>query len=517
MLFAALFPVTALWGQTPATSYALKVAQSVNWMENLYVDTLDWNRFSEQMIRDALQKLDPHSAYITADQARQANEPLQGRFDGIGVSFGLLDDTIVVVSVLPGGPSYKAGLLPEDRIVKVDEKTVAGVGIRSADIYNLFRGVRGSEVMLEVRRPGSGKNEGLRVVRDRIPINSIEAAYEIAPDIAYIKLSRFSSTSVAEFRNALRNFGKEKPGSLILDLTGNGGGYLETVVDLANEFLADRQIIVYTEGAKQPRREYRADGAGSYTEGNLVVLIDQNSASASEILAGAIQDWDRGLLIGRRSYGKGLVQRQLGFSDGSMIRLTVARYHTPSGRVIQKPYTAGNVEYRREIFQRNDTALYAPDSLRYLTMKEKRPVYGGGGISPDIHIPMDTSFVTAYGKQLVSQGVTALFELRYLMQHREQILKKYPDVEAFVKGFEWSGDDLQLLVFEGSQRGIDYKPDEFLKDRNNIALLLKAVLARDIWDMEAFYRVYNQDNPMIKEAVRSLKNWRQTARTIGLD
>jgi len=469
------------------------------------------------MLRDALQKLDPHSAYLPADQAGEANEALVGRFEGIGVTFAVMEDTILVLSVEPEGPAERAGLQPGDFLLSVNGRKVSGEKLPDGELHNLIRGRRGTPVELEVARKGYDYVLKINAVRDRIPIYSIDAAFEIAPGIGYIRLSRFSSTSVAEFRRALEKLGGPSLKNLILDLRGNTGGYLETAVEMSSEFLEEGRLITYTEGARQPRREYRANGRGAYLTGRLVVLINQQSASASEILAGAIQDWDRGILVGQRSFGKGLVQRQLTFPDGSLMRLTVARYFTPAGRLIQKPYLDRGEQYRREILTRQDGSGYAPDSLRFVTFLKQRPVYGGGGISPDIPAESDTSRVTGYVGELVRKGILVNYVLRYWRNRRSELLEEFPNPATFMKKFQWTPEDISAVRRLGERQNIPFDEANLKLQQDFVQLSMKATLAQNLWGREGYVTVLSEESPEIREAIRCLERWEQTLRTIGME
>ena len=491
---------------------AFKMAQLFDWIGNYYVDSVNLNRLSEEIIRKTLQELDPHSVYITKDEVRAMNEPLQGSFEGIGVSFNILNDTILINSAIQDGPSERIGISAGDRIITVNGETVAGTGIKTTDVYKKLRGPKGTEVMVEILRRGYTELLSFRIVRDKIPIYSIDAAYMVTDRIGYIKLSRFAVSSKMEFDIALQKLQEEGMTGLIVDLTGNGGGYIETAVELADEFLDWGQLIVYTEGMSSPRRDYHASAKGRFTKGQLVVMIDESSVSASEILAGAIQDWDRGWLVGRRSFGKGLVQRQMEFADTSMLRLTIARYYTPTGRAIQKPYNTNNDEYSKGLSSRlrtgeltGQTTNAGADSLKYQTLVKKRTVYGGGGITPDVFVAMDTSYYTDYYRKLLGLGIFNRFVLNYTDRNRQQLKLLYPTFEQFDKKFTVTEVMLNDLQDFAEKEGLTKNPEMFDTSKQHIMLWIKGYIARDLWETGELYRVVNQGNPVFLKAVEEIQ------------
>jgi carboxyl-terminal processing protease len=376
---------------------AFKFGKVLEWIDRYYVDSVNQPELVERAITELLKELDPHSSYLNKEEVAQLNEPLQGNFEGIGVSFNILNDTVYVIAPVLGGPSDKAGILRGDRIVKVDGNNIAGIGIKSDQVFSMLRGNKGSNVIVSILRREVPGLVDYEIIRDKIPIYSVEASYKVGDDIGYIKINRFSMTTTEEFKKALTDLRDEHVKDLIIDLTGNGGGYLEVAIKLADQFLDAGKLILYTEGVNSPKKEYFATRDGIFEKGNLVILIDEGSASASEILCGAIQDWDRGIIIGRRSYGKGLVQKPLLLPDQSMIRLTVAKYYTPTGRLIQKPYRMSRDDYEKDLLNRynkgefaHKDSIHLPDSLKYYTLKNTRTVYGGGGIMPDYFVSIDT-------------------------------------------------------------------------------------------------------------------------------
>ena len=420
----------------------IKATQTLGMIDYFYVDTTDLNRICEKGIEAMLKELDPHSVFIDKDEVAKMNEPLVGNFDGIGVSFQLLDDTIHVVDVISGGPSEKVGVLAGDKIVKVDDMPATGDTIKNDWVFKHLRGKKGTKVSVSVIRGKSKTPIVFEIKRDKIPINSIDTWFMIDKEIGYIRLNRFAQSSNEEMVQAITELQSEGMQSLILDLRGNGGGYLNVAVDICDQFLSGDKLIVYTKGAKSPRQELKAQKKGLFEQGRLVIMVDESSASASEILSGAVQDWDRGVIVGRRTFGKGLVQRPFDMYDGSQIRLTTSRYYTPSGRCIQKPYNGGVEEYQMDYYNRlshgellSADSVHFADSLRCFT-SGNRLVYGGGGIMPDVFVPIDTMRASDYMINLRSKGLFNSFALNWTEENREQFLKKAPTYDKFSKEYE---------------------------------------------------------------------------------
>ena len=420
----------------------IKATQTLGMIDYFYVDSTDLNRICEKGIEAMLKELDPHSVFIDKDEVAKMNEPLVGNFDGIGVSFQLLDDTIHVVDVISGGPSEKVGVLAGDKIVKVDDMPATGDTIKNDWVFKHLRGKKGTKVSVSVIRGKSKTPIVFEIKRDKIPINSIDTWFMIDKEIGYIRLNRFAQSSNEEMVQAITELQSEGMQSLILDLRGNGGGYLNVAVDICDQFLSGDKLIVYTKGAKSPRQELKAQKKGLFEQGRLVIMVDESSASASEILSGAVQDWDRGVIVGRRTFGKGLVQRPFDMYDGSQIRLTTSRYYTPSGRCIQKPYDAGVEEYQMDYYNRlshgellSADSVHFADSLRCFT-SGNRLVYGGGGIMPDVFVPIDTMRASDYMINLRSKGLFNSFALNWTEENREQFLKKAPTYDKFSKEYE---------------------------------------------------------------------------------
>jgi carboxyl-terminal processing protease len=480
-----------------------KLNEIINYIEHDYVDTVSKNELVDNVINSILQQLDPHSYYITADELRAMNEPLEGNFEGIGIEFSIQNDTIVVIAPVSGGPSEKLGIEAGDRIVKVNDTLIAGIGVTNKDVMDKLRGKKGSIVKVTIYRQGQKKLLDFDIERDKIPIYSVDVSYMLNTTTGYLKLSRFSKTTFEEFSSASTKLLNQNMKNMILDLRGNGGGYLDAAVKLADEFLENGKMIVYTEGKARPKEIYSATNKGSLEKIPLIILIDEGSASASEIIAGSIQDNDRGLIIGRRSFGKGLVQEQSSWPDGSAIRLTIARYYTPTGRCIQKPYNSGTKDYFSEYYDRiEDGEVYSADSisfsdsLKFITAGGKT-VYGGGGIMPDIFVPVDTTYRSAYLAELTYKGIFNQFAFEYVDKQRTK-LNKFNSVEQFDKEFNES-QALDYLISYAEQKGIKKDlagikiSEEIIKNR------LKASIARHIWQNDGFYYIINKsDNTLIK-------------------
>ncbi|OFX21635.1 MAG: peptidase S41 [Bacteroidetes bacterium GWA2_31_9b] len=491
-----------------------KFSRAMGYISNFYVDTINGPKLIENAIVNLLKELDPHSVYIPKDEVKEMNEPLEGNFEGIGIQFNILHDTIYVISPISGGPSEKVGIRAGDRIISINDEIVAGKGISNTGVRDRLLGEKGTIVIVSIKRKGVSELLQFTITRDKIPIYSVDAAYLIDKEIAYIKISRFASTTVDEFVEKAKKLKNDGAKSLILDLRDNGGGYLDKAIELADHFLDDKKLIVYTEGMRVPRKENLATIDGIYQDGNVIVLIDEGSASASEIVAGAIQDWDRGIIIGRRSFGKGLVQQQLFLPDGSLIRLTVARYHTPTGRVIQKPYDQGLEEYEKELLTRyqqgellNKDSINFPDSLKYYTLQNKRIVYGGGGIMPDIFVPLDTTSVTEFYSKMVRTGVLNSFVLDYIDKNRKSLKSKYPNFNTYLQKFEVTSEMIDNLVTFGAKSKIEPKENDIEKSKPDFSLIIKALIARDLWDMSEYFQIVNVRDKGFNKAVEVVKNW----------
>ncbi len=492
----------------------IKFAKLLGWLETYYVDTVDINKLTDRAIIELLQKLDPHSSYATKEEVDELNEPLKGNFEGVGITFSIFRDTIMVLNPLIGGPCEKAGIKAGDRIVKIDNMDFVGKGIKSDEVYSKLRGKKGSTVVLTVRRKSNPDLLSFTVTRDRIPIHSVEASYKVSNNIGYIKISRFSSNTIPEFREALAKLKKQNVNSLILDLGGNGGGFLDVAVSLADEFLDKQKLIVYTQGNHNPKKEYITSGKGNFEKGKLVLIIDESSASASEIFAGAVQDWDRGILVGRRTFGKGLVQRPLMFPDGSMVRLTIARYYTPTGRLIQKSYRNGYQDYSKDLMRRvnngeltNESKNHFDDTIKYYTLEKKRVVYGSGGIMPDVFVSLDTSSYKKEVRTIISRGVINRFVIDYLDKNRDTFSKRYRSFDSFNDKFP--GDEPVMELFAQLYTTENPGKDLLLsaEARKYVLTVIKAYVARDIWGSSEFYQVLNQTEEEFISALDVLENW----------
>jgi carboxyl-terminal processing protease len=481
-------------------------------IENSYVDSVETSALVDDAIREILSDLDPHSVYIPAEDVEKANEGLEGNFEGIGIQFNILKDTIVVVSPIAGGPSEALGIMAGDKIVSIEGENVAGIGITNKDVADKLRGDKGTMVNVGIRRRGAKKVLDFDIIRDKIPIYSMDASYMATDKVGYIKLNRFSKTTMDEFRGALAKLKANGMQDLILDLQGNGGGLLETSIQLADEFLESGELVVYTEGRSYPRREAKATSYGGFDKGRLIVLIDEGSASASEIVAGAVQDWDRGLIVGRRSFGKGLVQRPIALPDGSYVRLTTQKYYTPSGRCIQKPYDEGAEAYYSEKFERYENgelwsldSLETPDSLKYYT-DNHRTVYGGGGITPDVFVPLDTSHSSKLNSDLIRKGIMNSFAITYTDKNRKKLLKEFNNVEEYIQNFDVREaiPEFKEYALEEDEE-IDWDEEQYDISARMIEGRLKALIARNLWDTSAYYQVFNPEWPAYKNALKILE------------
>ena len=477
---------------------------------NLYVDSVNQNKLVEDGIRGMIEKLDPHSSYSTAQETKAMNEPLQGSFEGIGVQFNVVQDTLLVIQPVSNGPSERVGILAGDRIVTVNDSAIAGVKMSKEEIMRRLRGPKGSKVRLGIVRRGIKGVLTFVVVRDKIPVKTLDAYYMIRPTIGYIRIGSFGLTTYKEFMEAVAVLKQQGMNDLILDLEENGGGYLNAAVDIANEFLKRNDLIVYTLGRSVPKQEFRADGKGRLLAGKVVVLINEFTASAAEIVTGALQDQDRGEVVGRRSFGKGLVQRPIEFPDGSMIRLTIAHYYTPSGRCIQKPYTKGDARsYALDIENRFEhgelysaDSIHFADSLKYKTLRKQRLVYGGGGIMPDYFVPLDTTLYTPFYRQLAARSYIINANLKYVDAHRKALKQQYPDFTTFLARYDVPQSLLDDIRKTAEKDKVKPKDEaEWKKSLPQLRLQLKALVARDLWDMSQYFQVVNEANPIVQKAI----------------
>ncbi len=492
---------------------ARKFSTLLYYIDQIYVDSVSAHDLVESAIVGMLEEMDPHSVYIPAEELQAADEPLNGNFEGVGIQFNIFRDTIMVVSPISGGPSERLGILAGDRIVSVDGEIVAGTGVTNKDVQRLLKGPKGTLVTVGIKRTGVADLIEFEIIRDKIPIYSVDASFMVTPEIGYIKVNRFAKTTMDEFMEALADLKAEGMKDLILDLQGNGGGMLRTATHMADAFLSDDKLLVYTEGRSFPKEETNAFRRGGFEEGRLCVLIDQGSASASEIVSGAVQDWDRGLLIGRRSFGKGLVQRPVNLPDGSAVRLTVQKYYTPSGRCIQKPYDEGVDAYRQEKYERYENgellsldSLDLPDSLQYSTLIKGRKVYGGGGILPDIFVPLDTTDNSAYFSNILRKGLDSRFALNYVDSLRESLEARFPDEDTFVESFELTQVEVDQFLAFVTQEGVEFSQEDWEVSGDAIQLRLRAMIGRNLHSGETFYRIISELNESLMRAIQVLED-----------
>ena len=506
--------VAAAWSQSSDfEEQGQKFNTLLYYMDQLYVEDTDMESLVETAIVNMLEEMDPHSVYIPAEELQAADEPLNGNFEGVGIQFNIFRDTIMVVSPISGGPSEKLGIMAGDRIVTVDGEVVAGTGVTNKDVQRLLKGPKGTLVTVGIKRGNDPELLTFEIIRDKIPIFSVDASFMVAPGIGYVKVNRFSKSTMSELYKAFAKLQQEGMEDLILDLQGNGGGMLRTAIQMADEFLSEQKLIVYTEGRSFPRDDTYARIPGRFEKGRLVVLIDQGSASASEIVSGAVQDWDRGLIVGRRSFGKGLVQRPVNLPDGSAVRLTVQKYYTPSGRCIQKPYDEGVDAYRMEKFDRYDTgelmsldSLDLPDSLKYETRLRGRTVYGGGGIVPDVFVPLDTTDNSAYFSSILRKGLDNRYALTYVDSRRAELESAYPTEDVFLEKFEVTGQMLEDFQAFATDEGVEFDEEDWSKSGDAIALRLKAMMGRNLLEQSTFYRVISGLNESLERAIEILQD-----------
>ena len=495
----------------------LRMAEAA--ISQLYVDTVDENKLVEEAIRGMLESLDPHSSYSTPEETKELNEPLQGNFSGIGISFNMNKDTLYVIQTVAGGPSERIGILAGDRIIAVNDTAIAGVKMKNSDIMKRLRGVKGTKVDVKVLRKQREATDTLdfRITRADIPIYSVDAAYMADPKTGYIRINRFAAETHKEVEKAIKDLKKQGMTQLILDLVDNGGGYLNAAADLLGELLPAGSLAVYTEGLNSPRYNLHALPSGKdplFADGRLVVMVNQYSASAAEITSGAIQDWDRGVIVGRRTFGKGLVQRPVPFPDGSMMRLTVAHYYTPTGRDIQKPYSKGDQKgYAKDILDRfNHGELMHEDSVKYVdslkveTLVSRRPIYGGGGISPDKFVGLDTTANTLYYRKVMAKGLINQFVVGYVDAHRKQIKKDYKTDADFIRGFKVSDAMIAELKEMADKERIEYDAEQAEAARPLFDMVIKGLIGRDIYDNATYFKIYNDFDPIFKEALRLINS-----------
>lgn len=508
LCFFSFLPLSA---QLKSDSPLRKLQLAEMAITNFYVDSVNEQKLSEDAIRGMLKGLDPHSTYTDAKETKAMNEPLQGDFEGIGVQFNMIEDTLVVIQPIVNGPSQKVGILAGDRIVSVNDSTIAGVKMPRIDIMKMLRGKKGTKVKLGVVRRGVNGILTFVVTRDKIPVHTLNAAYMIRPGVGYICLESFGMKTHEEFMDAVKELEKQGMKSLILDLQDNGGGYLQAAVQIANEFLKDNEMIVYTEGRNVRRQNYKAIGNGRLQKMRIYVLVNEFTASAAEIVTGAIQDNDRGTVVGRRTFGKGLVQRPFDFPDGSMMRLTIAHYYTPSGRCIQKPYKKGDLkDYEMDLEKRlkhgeltNPDSIHFDTSQKFYTLRNHRVVYGGGGIMPDYFVPLDTTKYTKYHRLLAAKNIIMNAYLKYVDANRTTLKGLYKSFDTFNKNYVVPQSLLDTIIAEGKKEKVEPKDKaELTATMPYIKVQLKALVARDLWDMNEYYRVWNEQSDIVNKAVK---------------
>lgn len=492
-----------------------KFEELITYIDRLYVDDVDKTKIVDKAIVSMLEELDPHSTYIPSDEVERSNERILGSFVGIGIRFQILKDTLMVVHPTPGGPSHKLGILPGDQIIKIDEEDIAGIGLKNSGVKERLLGDRGTKVTVSIKRKGEKKLLDFVITRDKIPIHSVVSNYMIDKETGYIKLTSFSRTSYKEVTDAIKSLKQQGMKNLVFDLQNNGGGLLWSAKQISDEFLSGDKLIVYSEGRSQPRRTMNAgdDGSssGTWEKGKLIILTNEHTASASEIVSGAIQDWDRGLIVGRRTFGKGLVQRPIDLSDGSQVRLTIARYYTPSGRFIQKSYEDKEA-YENDYITRYKNgelsfrdSIDLPDSLLHHTLVTKREVYGGGGIMPDVFVPIDTIGVTDTYKNISRSGLIGKFTLEYTNDHREELNKDYDNFKKFKENFNADGKFFDDFMNRAKADSIEIKEEDMKESKDLIQLRLKAGIAQNLFSDDKFYEIMNVENAALTEALKVLK------------
>ena len=510
-VFVFLLIASSVFSKGISPNQQRKLGQVISAISTLYVDTINDKELVENTIRAMLEELDPHSTFTPKEEVQRLNEPLEGSFEGVGIQFQMIKDTINVMQTVAGTPAEKVGMLTGDKITHIDGELVAGVKAQTTDIFKKLRGKKGTAVNVIVKR---GKEQiEFKIIRDKIPVYSIESVYMLTDKIGYIKVNTFGSTTFNEFKEAMAKLKTQGMQDLVLNLEHNGGGLLNIAISMADEFLSADKLIVYTEGINSPRSDAKSTAKGDFENGRVVVLVNEYSASASEIVSGALQDWDRAVIVGRRTFGKGLVQRGLTLEDGSLLRLTIAHYFTPTGRSIQKPYEKGmsKKEYGNDINNRfmhgelmHRDSIHFADSLKYKTLLKGRVVYGGGGIMPDIFIPMDTTDNALYHRKIMAKGVINSTVVEYMDRNRADLSAKYPDFKKFDKEFEVSEDFLQTLIKNGEKEDVPFDEIGYTKAKKLIKLQLKALVARNLWGANEYQQVIDTDSDSLKKAIELL-------------
>ncbi|MDY0342331.1 MAG: S41 family peptidase [Lentimicrobium sp.] len=489
-----------------------KFAAMLEIINYYYVDTANSAELTEDAIVAMLKELDPHSMYLSKEDVIKANEPLQGNFEGVGIQFQLFHDTILVVAAVPGGPSDKLGILAGDKIITINGEEATGKKISNNYVMERLRGPKNSKVTVGIKRKGRKDLIDYTIVRDKIPLNSVDASFMVSDTIGYIKLTRFARNSLTEVKQALQALRKSGMKDLILDLRNNSGGYLDVAIDLSDEFLDNDKLIVYTEGMRSPRTNYKSTSRGSFKQGRIVVMVNEGSASASEIVAGAVQDWDRGLILGRRSFGKGLVQRPFNLPDSSVVRLTTARYYTPSGRCIQKPYDDGTEDYYADLTKRfkhgefvSADSIKFPDSIKYYT-PSKRIVYGGGGIMPDVFIPIDTASNSKYYTDLFRKGLLNEYTIDYLDKHRAELNRKFPSLALYKADFEITDEMFDGFIAFAEKKEVPRDEEGLERSGYEIKTIIKGLIARNMFDVSAYFEVISPIDRELMQAIKSIQD-----------
>lgn len=522
VLTVALLLITLQSRSQVLNEGTFKFGRTLSLVDAFYVDSVDLDMLTEKAIVEVLKNLDPHSTYISAKDVKEMNEPLNGNFEGIGVQFNILRDSIIIIEPISGGPSEKVGIKAGDRILTIDSEKVTGINITTTGVRSRLMGPKGTKVNLKVYRKGASDILDFTIIRDKIPIYSVDASYMLDKETGFIKLNKFAATTEKEFSEAVTKLKKSNMKNLVIDLRGNGGGYMLAATELAEKFFTDQKLLVYLLGRKTPRQDFKSTGNGSLAASRVVVLTDEGSASASEIFAGALQDWDRGVIMGRRTFGKGLVQNGFFLTDGSMIRLTIARYYTPTGRSIQRPYNEGYDKYMESFYKRftdgellSADSIHMPDSVKYKTLVNKRIVYGGGGIMPDVFVSVDTAFNSPYFNKLISKNVLVPYSLEYYDRNRTLLHSQYKSFEDFKAKFKFSENDIKSLIAKGESEGVPFNEAQFNKSKDEILLLLEGYIASNMWENSDFYQVVYEDDKLIAQALKLISDKKSYDAVLG--
>jgi carboxyl-terminal processing protease len=523
VLAFSLFLFTVSVSSQVLNDGTFKFGRTLSLIDAFYVDSANLDMLTEKAIVEVLKNLDPHSTYISAKDVKEMNEPLNGNFEGIGVQFNLLRDSIIIVEPISGGPSEKVGIRAGDRILTIDQEKVTGINITTTGVRSRLMGPKGTKVNITIYRKGVKDILDFTIIRDKIPIYSVDASYMLDKETGYIKLNKFAATTEKEFSDAVANLKKSNMKNLVLDLRGNGGGYMLAATQLAEKFFSDQRLLVYLVGRKTPRQDFKSTGNGSLASSRVVVLTDEGSASASEIFAGAMQDWDRGVIMGRRTFGKGLVQNGFYLTDGSMIRLTVARYYTPTDRSIQRPYNEGYDKYMENFYKRftdgelmSADSIRLPDSLKYKTLVNRRVVYGGGGIMPDVFVSADTTFNSAYFNKLFAKNILNTFTLDFYDKNRTLLNSEYKSFDDFKKKFQFSPDDIKSFIARGESEGVKFNEEQFNKSKDEILLIMKGYIASNMWQLNELYQIVNENDKVIDKALKIISDKKSYNSILGI-